>query len=257
MHISKDMFSLTGKRTYVTGGGRGIGKTLAKGLATFGASVAIVDILGDEAEKTAKEIAAMGVDSFAIKADVTREEDVAHMGEEIRKRWGGLDVAVNNAGIVCQVPAIDMTYADWKRVVDVDLNSVFLTAREAARIMVPAKKGSIINTASMSASIVNWPQPQCSYNAAKAGVVQLTKSLAVEWGPHGVRVNCISPGYIRTELTANVRQDWQDQWIKLSVVSGRMGVPEELTSLVVYLASDSSSYMTGSDLIIDGGFSCV
>ena len=257
MEINKEMFSLAGKKAYVTGGGRGIGKCLAKALAAFGASVAIVDILKDEAVKTAKEIAAMGVDSFAIYADVTKEEDVAKMGEEIKKKFGSLDIALNNAGIVCQVPAIDMSYADWKRVIDVDLSSVFLTAREAARMMVPAKKGSIINTASMSASIVNYPQPQCSYNAAKAGVVQLTKSLAVEWGPHGVRVNCISPGYIRTELTAGVRKDWQDQWVKLSVVSGRLGIPEELASLVVYLASDSSSYMTGSDIIIDGGFSCV
>lgn len=257
MEINKDMFSLKGKTAYVTGGSRGIGKCLAKALATFGASVAIVDILKDEAEKTAKEIAALGVDSFAIYADVTKEEDVAKMGETLKQKFGALDIALNNAGIVHQVPAVDMTYADWKRVIDVDLNAVFLTAREAGRIMIPQKKGSIINTASMSAWIVNWPQPQCSYNAAKAGVIQLTKSLAVEWGPHNVRVNCISPGYIRTELTSQVRQDWQDQWLKLSVVSGRLGMPEELASLVVYLASDSSSYMTGSDLIIDGGFTCI
>lgn len=256
MNISRDMFSLTGKKAWVTGGSRGIGKTLATTLATFGADVAIVDILSEEAEKTAAEIRALGVDSFAVKADVTDESDVAAMTESVRKRWGKVDIALNNAGVVCQVPAIDMTYADWKRVVDINLNGVFLTSQAAARVMLPSGGGSIVNTASMSAWVVNHPQPQCSYNASKAGVVQLTKSLAVEWAPHNIRVNCICPGYIRTELTAQVRQDWQDDWIRQSVTK-RLGLPEDLAGIVIYLVSDASPFTTGSDFIIDGGFTCV
>ncbi len=256
MGISRDMFSLAGKKAWVTGGSRGIGKTLATALATFGADVAIVDILYDEAVQTAAELKALGIDSFAVKADVTDEKDVAAMASTIQDRWGGVDIALNNAGIVCQIPAVEMSYADWKRVIDINLNGVFLTSQAAARLMIPASGGSIVNTASMSAWVVNHPQPQCSYNASKAGVVQLTKSLAVEWAPHNVRVNCISPGYIRTELTAQVRQDWQDDWIRQGVYK-RLGMPEELSGIVIYLCSDASSFTTGSDIIVDGGFTCV
>ncbi|MCC8166267.1 MAG: SDR family oxidoreductase [Planctomycetes bacterium] len=256
MTINKEMFSLAGKKAWVTGGSRGIGKTLALTLAAFGADVAVVDILREEAETAAAEIRACGVDSFAVTADVTVEADVDAMAEAIRSRWGRVDIALNNAGVVCQVPAVDMSYADWKRVVDINLNGVFLTARAAGRMMISGGGGSIVNTASMSAWVVNHPQPQCSYNASKAGVVQLTKSLAVEWAPHNIRVNCISPGYIRTELTAQVRQDWQDDWIRQSVMK-RLGVPEDLAGIVVYLASDASPFTTGSDFIVDGGFTCV
>ncbi len=256
MGISRDMFSLAGKKAWVTGGSRGIGKTLATALATFGADVAVVDILYDEAVQTAAELTALGIDSFAVKADVTDEKDVAAMASTIQDRWGGVDIALNNAGVVCQIPAVEMSYADWKRVIDINLNGVFLTSQAAARLMIPAGGGSIVNTASMSAWVVNHPQPQCSYNASKAGVVQLTKSLAVEWAPHNVRVNCISPGYIRTELTAQVRQDWQDDWIRQGVYK-RLGMPEELSGIVIYLCSDASSFTTGSDIIVDGGFTCV
>lgn len=256
MKISRDMFSLSGKKAWVTGGCRGIGKTLATALAIFGADVAIVDVLADEAEKTAKEIGAMGVESFAVKADVANPGDMDALRETIAKRWGGLDIALNNAGVVCQVPALEMSYEDWKRVVDINLGGVFLAGQAAARLMVDSGGGSIVNTASMSAHIVNHPQPQCSYNASKAGVVQLTKSLAVEWAAHNIRVNCISPGYIGTELTVHVRADWRAEWLKQGVMP-RLGLPEELTGIVVYLASDASPFTTGSDFVIDGGFTCV
>jgi len=148
-----------------------------------------------------------------------------------------------------------MTFEQWKKTLDVNLNSVFLTDTIAGRYMLTHGGGSIINTASMSGHIVNVPQPQCGYNASKAAVIQLTKSLAVEWAKCGVRVNCISPGYIGSETILNVPQlqPLIKQWNEFSPM-GRMGKPEELMSIVVYLASDTASFTTGSDFIIDGGF---
>ena len=150
-----------------------------------------------------------------------------------------------------------MTYEQWKKVIDINLSGVFLTAQAAAKQMLKQGHGSIINTASMSAHIVNVPQPQCSYNASKAGVVQLTKSMAIEFAKRGVRVNCISPGYMGTELTLNSPslKPLIEQWNAMSPMV-RMGRPEELQSIAVYLAGDTSSFTTGSDFIVDGAFTC-
>ena len=156
------------------------------------------------------------------------------------------------------IPAEEMTLEQWKKVIDINLTGVFLTAQAAGRIMIKQGGGSIINTASMSAHIVNVPQPQCSYNASKAGVIQLTKSLAIEWAKYHVRVNSISPGYIGTELTLNSPslKPLIDQW-NASAPLGRMGRPDELQAIAVYLAGDASSFTTGSDFLIDGAFTCI
>lgn len=250
------LFSLKGKKAFITGGAQGIGRALALGLAGAGADVAIVDLNPDKGEQTVGEVKALGVNSFFIKADVTNPADVANMKKAIMEKFGRLDIAINNAGIAVHAPAEEMSFAEWQKVIGVNLNGVFLCAQAAAQIMIPQKSGSIINTASMSATIVNIPQPQCSYNASKAGVVHLTKSLAVEWARHNIRVNCFSPGYIKTELTGTMRQDWRDSWMGQSVMK-RMGVPEDLVAAVILMASDSSTFMTGADVIIDGAFTCV
>ncbi len=248
-------FDLTGKKALVTGGGQGIGRILALGLAAYGASVAIIDVNQETAGKVAQEIEEMGVASTAVTADVTKPDQINSAVQTIAEKLGGLDIALNNAGVVTHVPALEMTYEQWQQVVDINLTGVFLCAQAEARIMAAQKAGSIINTASMSASVVNVPQPQCSYNASKAGVVQLTKSLAVEWAPYNVRVNCISPGYIQTEMTGSIRSDWKDVWMERSVMK-RMGVPEDLVAAVVMLAGDSAAFTTGSEFIMDGGFTC-
>jgi len=250
-----EKFKLNGKKAYVTGGARGIGKCAAIALAQAGADVAIVDFDIKEAEKTAKEIEALGVKSIAVKADVTNPDDVNKMIDTILEAFGTIDIAYNNAGICINKKAEEMTFEEWKKVTDVNLTGIFLTAQAAGRVMIKNGKGTIINTASMSGHIVNSPQPQCAYNASKAGVIMLTKSLAVEWAEHNVRVNCISPGYIGTEMTLSATQ-WIPIWNEASPVK-RMGKPEELTGAIVYLASDASTFTTGTDIVIDGAFTCI
>ena len=249
---------LDGKKGFVTGGARGIGKCTAAGFCEAGADLAIVDLDLETAKKTAAEIAEKtGRKVVAIYADVTKEEDVKAMVDQVVAELGGLDFCHANAGICINVPADEMTYDQWKKNMDVNLNSIFLTDTIAGRYMLKQGHGSIINTASMSAHIVNVPQPQCAYNASKAGVIQLTKSLAIEWAKRGVRVNSISPGYIGTDLTLSSEflQPLIKQWNAMAPM-GRLGKPEELESICVYLAGDTSTFTTGSDFVIDGAFTC-
>lgn len=249
---------LDGKVAFVTGGARGIGKAIATAIAEAGSYVAIVDVDLEESQKTADEIAAAtGVQTIAIRTDVTKQEDVDLMIQTIMDKFGKLDIAFCNAGICMNIPAEEMTLAQFQKVIDINLTGVFLTSQAAAKVMLKQGRGSIINTASMSGHIVNVPQPQCSYNASKAGVIQLTKSMAIEFAKRGVRVNSISPGYIGTELTLN-SPDLKPliaKWNELAPL-GRMGTPEELQAIAVYLAGDTSDFTTGSDFIIDGAFSC-
>lgn len=250
---------LDGKKIFVTGGARGIGKSVATAFAEAGADIAIVDLDIDEATKTAKELEENnGIKSIAIKADVTNPKDVSAMIDAVLENFGRLDVAFCNAGICLNIPAEEMTFEQWKKVIDINLTGVFLTAQAAGKVMLKQGGGSIINTASMSGHIVNVPQPQASYNASKAGVIQLTKSLAVEWATRNVRVNCISPGYIGTELTLNSPslKPLIEQWNEMAPLK-RMGRPEELQSICVYLAGDTSSFTTGSDFVIDGAFTAI
>lgn len=249
---------LDGKKGFVTGAARGIGKCTATALAEAGADIAIVDLDLETAEKTAAEIAEKtGRKVIALKCDVTNEEQVQNMVDTVVKELGGLDFCHANAGICINAPAEEMTYAQWKKNIDVNLNSIFLTDTIAGRYMLAHGGGSIINTASMSGHIVNVPQPQCAYNSSKAGVILLTKSLAVEWAKKNVRVNCISPGYIGTDLvmTAPQLKPLIAQWNAIAPM-GRLGHPEELGSIVVYLAGDTASFTTGSDVVVDGAFTC-
>ena len=249
---------LDGKKGFVTGAARGIGKCTATAFAEAGADVAIVDVDIDEAEKTAKEISEKtGRKVIAVKTDCTNKEEVDAMVEKVVSELGGLDFCHNNAGICINAPAEEMTYEQWYKVININLNGIFLTDIAAGRYMLEHGGGSIINTASMSAHIVNVPQPQCAYNASKAGVIQLTKSLAIEWAKRCVRVNSISPGYIGTELTLNSPTliPLIEKWNEMAPL-GRMGKPEELESICVYLAGDTSTFTTGSDFIIDGAFTC-
>ncbi len=249
---------LDGKKGFVTGAARGIGKCAATAFAEAGADVAIVDLDFKAAQGTAREIAAAtGRRAIAIRCDVTDESQVQAMVGEVVETLGGLDFCHANAGICINAAADEMTYAQWRKVIDVNLNSVFLTDTIAGKYMLTHGGGSIINTASMSAHIVNVPQPQCAYNASKAGVIQLTKSLAIEWAKRGVRVNSISPGYIGTDLVLRAPhlKALIAQWNAIAPM-GRLGRPEELESICVYLAGDTSTFTTGSDFIVDGAFTC-
>jgi NAD(P)-dependent dehydrogenase (short-subunit alcohol dehydrogenase family) len=250
-----ERFSLKDKKALVTGGARGIGKSVSHALAQAGADTAIVDLNVAEAAKTARELEAHGVRALAVEADVTKPDQVNRTIEAVLGAFGRIDVLFNNAGICINEKAEEMSFASWQKVIDVNLTGVFLVAQAVGRVMIEKGGGSIINTASMSGHIVNQPQPQCGYNASKAGVIMLTKCLAAEWAPHRVRVNSISPGYIATEMTLKGTA-WMPAWIAATPLK-RMGNPEELQGAVLYLASDASTFTTGSDIVIDGAFTCI
>lgn len=254
-----ERFRLDGRVAFVTGGGQGIGRAFAHALGEAGAAVAVVDISAGHAEAVAAELTAKGVDALPLVADVSQPDQVNAMIAAVLARWGKLTIGVNNAGIGLWADAEAMTVEEWDRVIALNLRGVFLCAQAAGRAMLAAGYGKIINTASMSGSIVNTPQNQVAYNASKAGVIQLTRSLAAEWARRGVRANSISPGYTRTLLVDNllatpVGQSMMPTWLSMTPM-GRMGEVTDLQGAVVYLASEASDFMTGHDLVIDGGYS--
>jgi NAD(P)-dependent dehydrogenase (short-subunit alcohol dehydrogenase family) len=255
-----DRFRLDGRTALVTGGGQGIGRGYAHALGEAGAAVAVVDIALPLAEEVAGELTAKGIDAIAIKADVTNPSDVAAAVKTVLDRWGKLTIGVNNAGRGQWVDSEVMTVEDWDKMFDLNLRAVFLCAQAEGKIMLSAGYGKIINTASMSGWIVNVPQNQSAYNTSKAGVIHLTRSLATEWATRGVRVNSISPGYTRTKLLDNLAATPEGQqmvpaWTSLTPMK-RLAEVTDLQGAVVFLASQASDFMTGGDLIIDGGYCC-
>ncbi len=258
MTTLEKLFSLQGKVAIVTGGAQGIGKCVAACMAEVGADIVIFDLQKEKAEAAAKEIGEKtGKKTMALTVDVTKPDQIAAAIAKAGEEMGTLDLLFNNAGIAVHKSAHDVTPEEWLKVINVNLNGIYFMAVEFARYLVKNhRKGAICNTASMSGHIVNRPQEQASYNASKAGVIQLTKSLAVEYVKDGIRVNCISPGYIYTELTGTMRKDWQEKWMDITPY-GRYGQPEELAGAVIYLLSDSASFTSGTDLIVDGCYTAV
>ena len=248
-----DHFSLNNYTALVTGGGRGIGAALAHGLAEAGADVAVADLDLATAELTARNLEALGVRSMALEVDVTVAEQVRQMVETVIAAWGRLDVAVNSAGIANQSPAEALKEEVWDAVVGVDLKGVYLCTREEGRSMLAQKSGSIINIASMSGQIVNRPQLHSHYNAAKAGVIQYSRSCAAEWADRGVRVNSLSPGHTLSPMTAKAAPEMGPTWIS-NTPMGRLGTPDDLQGATIFLASTASAYVTGHDLVVDGGY---
>jgi NAD(P)-dependent dehydrogenase (short-subunit alcohol dehydrogenase family) len=254
MSYLDDIFGLKGKTALVTGGGRGIGQAVALGLAKAGAEVAIVSRSG--ADETVGLISEAGGKAYSLLADVTSEEAVDKALGEMVKRSGSIDVVFNNAGICIHKDTLEASIAEWREVIDTNLTGEYIVARAAGRIMIEKKtKGSIINMASMSGTIVNIPQWQASYNASKAGVLHMTRSLAMEWAQYGIRVNSLSPGYIATPMSVDTPRELKDAWTPL-MPARRMGTPEELIPAVLYLASGKSGYTNGSDVIVDGAYVC-
>jgi NAD(P)-dependent dehydrogenase (short-subunit alcohol dehydrogenase family) len=252
-----DRFSLVGKTAVVTGAGKGLGQGMALALAEAGADVAIVEIDMPSAEAAAAEIRKVGRRALTLKADVTLPEEVEAMVGSVIQEWGRLDILVNNAGYAQPLPALEMPVQDWDRLLAVDLKGVFLCCRAAAPPMIKQGGGKIINIASMSAFHVNRDADYCHYNAAKAGVVMLTKSLAVEWARYRLSVNSISPGYFRTPGNAARSDNPAIRAIRVDqgVVKRYGQAYEDLGGAVVYLASDASNFTTGCNLVVDGGYS--
>jgi NAD(P)-dependent dehydrogenase (short-subunit alcohol dehydrogenase family) len=251
-----NLFDLDGKRALVTGASSGIGKKVAEAYLQAGAHVAVVARHSEKLEKVAAEIAAAGSGKVVpICCDVTQPDQVGRMLDQVTAELGGIDIAVCNAGIITVTPMLEMPLEEFQRIQNTNVTGVFLTAQAAAGAMVRQGRGGvIINTASMSGHIINIPQQVGHYCASKAAVIHLTKAMAVEFAPHKIRVNSVSPGYILTELVEPLA-DYHALW-EPKIPMGRLGRPEELTGLYLYLASEASSYMTGSDVVIDGGYSC-
>lgn len=251
--------SLKGRTALVTGGSRGIGKAIAIGLAEAGAEVGILSRQsqkeGEEVSEELKNIGCTG--SFSMLADVTSRTALDAAVDEGVKRWGKIDIMVANAGIGIDVNAEDMTEGQWDSLMDVNLKGVFFAAQAAARHMIPRKGGNIIATSSLSSIVANG-NPQACYNASKAGVNMLVRCLAYEWARHNIRVNAISPGFIMTDILGPYLQKFPDEAYSYMIkpaAMNRIGTPDELAGAAVFLASDASSYMTGQNMVLDGGYS--
>jgi NAD(P)-dependent dehydrogenase (short-subunit alcohol dehydrogenase family) len=243
-------YALENQIAIVTGGGRGIGLEIARAMKASGAHLVIAEAETEVGQATAREL-----EGDFIQTDVTSSSSVKAMVAAVMAKHGRIDCIVNNAGICRNTPAEDVSDDEWKLVMAVDLDGVFYCCREAGKVMLAQGSGTIVNIGSMSGIISNKPQPQVAYNVAKAGVIHLTKSLAGEWADRGVRVNCISPGYIGTPMTKRGLEtpEWKEAWLS-GTPMGRLGEPSEVAAVAVFLASPASSYMTGSNVVVDGGY---
>ena len=241
--------TLSGKKAIITGSGQGLGRTFSLALAKAGADIAVIDINLDNAKKTAEEISQLGRDCLVLEADVSKYNDIITMVDKILSEWGRIDIAVNNAGTAQFKDAIDITEKDWDSVLDLNLKGTFFCCQAEAKAMIPNNYGKIINIASICGHII-WPQFQSSYNASKAALIHLTRSLAVEWIKYGIRVNSISPGVTLTPgLTPKV----------ISIFTAKAPIAKTLSAsdieeAVLFLASSGSDYIVGQDIVIDGGY---
>jgi NAD(P)-dependent dehydrogenase (short-subunit alcohol dehydrogenase family) len=251
------LFSLTGRIALVTGAGSGIGQRIAIGLAQCGADVALLDRRTDDGlAQTAEHVAAAGRRSIQLQADVTSGAALADAVAETEAALGPLTLAVNAAGIANANPAELMEEAQFQTMMDINLKGVFLSCQAEARAMLAHGRGAIVNIASMSGVIVNRGLQQAHYNASKAGVIHMTKSLAMEWVGRGIRVNTISPGYTATPMNTRPEMVHQTKLFEEQTPMGRMAHVDEMVGPAVFLLSDAASFVTGHDLLVDGGFCC-
>jgi len=246
-------FDLSGKTAVVTGATRGLGRAFARALAEAGAQVVIVGRDAEAARDVEHELDQLGRQSLVVLADITQRTEIERILAESVARFGHVDILVNNAGICIHRPALEVTDDEWHQVMGVNVDGLWMASQIFGRHMTERRCGTIVNIGSMSAQIVNRPQWQPAYNASKAAVHHLTKSLAAEWAPLGVRVNALAPGYIKTEMSPLEDPQFQRYWIE-DAPQQRYGMPDDLGPAIVFLASEASSFMTGSVLVMDGGY---
>ena len=256
MYLQK--YDLKGRTAVVTGGGQGIGLACAQALGEAGARVVVAESVAERGHEAAAQLRASGLDAVAEPLDVRDSQAVEQLAAKAEAEHGGVAILVNNAGIaVSDVPGEACSDAHWRMHMDVNLDGVFYCCRAFGRWMLERGSGAVVNIGSMSGEIVNKPQPQSFYNASKAAVHHLTRSLACEWGRRGVRVNAVAPTYIETPLMRPVMQNNPNVllWLDMTPM-GRIGQPDEIASVVLFLASDASSLLTGSIVLADGGYAC-
>jgi NAD(P)-dependent dehydrogenase (short-subunit alcohol dehydrogenase family) len=251
---------LAGRVAVVTGGARGLGHSMARALGRQGVDIGLVDLL-DQVHGSAQSLAAdLGVRSVGATADVTSAGDVAAAFAHIGAELGSPSLLVNAAGITLWEDSLEVTPGDWRKVIDINLTGTFLCCQALGRACRDGgHPGAIVNVSSMSGRVVNVPQHQASYNASKAAVDQLTKSLAVEWAQLGVRVNAVAPGYFLSDMTRQFTEanpELAQRWREMIPV-GRMGEPQDLDGLVTFLCSDASAYIVGQSIVIDGAYTAV
>jgi NAD(P)-dependent dehydrogenase (short-subunit alcohol dehydrogenase family) len=252
-----NLFSLEGKIAFVTGAGSGIGQRIALGFAEAGASVGCFDLATSAGlSETVKKIEALGRRALAVPGDVTQADNLATAISTLEKELGPISVCANCAGIANAIAAEEMPLAQWQRMFDVNVTGIFLSCQAEARAMLPRKQGSIVNIASMSGIIVNRGLLQAHYNASKAAVIHLSKSLAMEWSASGIRVNSISPGYTATPMNLRAEVAEQVKQFEADTPLGRMATVDEMVGPAIFLSSQAASFCTGIDLIVDGGFVC-
>ncbi|AMG82926.1 glucose 1-dehydrogenase [Microbacterium sp. HSID17254] len=249
-----DAFALTGKTALVTGATRGLGREFARALTEAGADVVVHGRDEAAAKETAAEIEAVGRRAWVVLGDLTERSSVDRIAAEAIEAVGGrLDILINNAGACIHRPALEVTDDEWAHVIDTNLTALWRLSQTVGAHMVARGSGSIVNVGSISAQIVNRPQMQPAYNASKAAVHHLTKSLAAEWAPAGVRVNAVAPGYIKTDMSPVDEPRFRRFWIEDSAQQ-RYATPSEVSPSVVFLASDAASFMSGTVLVVDGGY---
>ena len=256
MYLEK--YDLKGRVAVVTGGAQGIGLACAKALGEAGARLVVAEVVAERGTNTAEQLRAGGIDAVAKTLDVQDSRSVERLAAELDESEGGVGILVNNAGIAeSNVPGETCSDDHWRKHMAVNLDGVFYCCRSFGARMLERGRGSIVNIGSMSGEIVNKPQPQSFYNASKAAVHHLTKSLACEWGQRGVRVNAVAPTYIETPLMRPMLENNPNVpiWLDMTPM-GRIGQPDEIASVVLFLASDASSLLTGSIILADGGYSC-
>ena len=256
-NFSQELFSLSQRVAFVTGAGSGIGQTIACALASAGAKVVCFDVRDDGGLRdTVQHITGIGGEACLFTGDVRQ---LSHLRDAValaRSKYGRLDIAVNAAGIANANPALEMETGQWQQVIDINLTGVWNACKAEAELMAECGGGSIINIASMSGIIVNRGLEQAHYNCSKAGVIHLSKSLAMEWVAKNIRVNSISPGYTATPMNTRPEMVHQTREFESQTPMQRMAKVEEMAGPALFLASDAASFCTGIDLVVDGGFIC-
>lgn len=253
-----DLFSLKGKTAIVTGGGRGLGAQIAQGFAEAGANVVLCSRKVEVCEEVAAELAEIGVQTLALACDVTQPEDIANVVSKTLETFGQIDILVNNSGASWGTPAVEMPYEAWQKVFDVNVNGTFLMSQAVGKIMLEQKSGKIINIASVAGLGGTLPEfmDTIGYNASKGAVITLTKDLAVKWGPYGVNVNAIAPGFFPTKMSKVLIERGQDYLMGVTPLK-RLGTENDLKGVALFLAAAASNYITGDVIVVDGGMSSI